>query len=157
MSLDPGRDQEMKRGCSTEVEALLVAEFRKKWNRRPLWADWRAWAVGVATVAIFAVMLWPAQRPAPVAAVLPVVIPAAVDTSREITSAFITLRPGEAIIPPEGASMVRVGLPRASLASFGLPANPEFAGERIQADVILGMDGQARAIRFVSSRSVPIQ
>ena len=40
-------------------------------------------------------------------------------------------------------------LPRAALLSFGLPMNMERADERIKADVIVGNDGLARAIRFV--------
>jgi hypothetical protein len=45
--------------------------------------------------------------------------------------------------------VLRVELPRSSLASFGLPVNLERAGERIKADVVVGNDGMARAIRFV--------
>jgi hypothetical protein len=45
--------------------------------------------------------------------------------------------------------MVRVELPRSALVSFGLPMNVERADERIKADVLVGDDGVARAIRFV--------
>jgi hypothetical protein len=38
---------------------------------------------------------------------------------------------------------------RAALASFGLPVNAERADERVKADVLMGHDGLARAIRFV--------
>ena len=44
---------------------------------------------------------------------------------------------------------MRVELPRSALMSFGLPMNMERAGERIKADVVVGEDGLARAIRFV--------
>ena len=53
---------------------------------------------------------------------------------------------------PERATLLQLGrveLPRSSLASFGLPVNLERAGERIKADVVVGNDGMARAIRFV--------
>jgi hypothetical protein len=40
-------------------------------------------------------------------------------------------------------------LPRSALASLGLPMNVERANERVKADVLLGHDGLARAIRFV--------
>ena len=49
----------------------------------------------------------------------------------------------------EGGQIVRVEVPRSALASFGLPMNAERAGERVKADVVLGYDGVARAIRFV--------
>jgi hypothetical protein len=40
-------------------------------------------------------------------------------------------------------------MPRATLASFGLPVNAERASELIKADILIGDDGLARAIRFV--------
>lgn len=47
------------------------------------------------------------------------------------------------------AQMVRVELPRSAMASFGLPVNIDRADQRVKADVLLGADGLARAIRFV--------
>lgn len=47
------------------------------------------------------------------------------------------------------AQLVRVELPRSSMASFGLPVNMDRADQRVKADVLLGADGLARAIRFV--------
>jgi hypothetical protein len=49
----------------------------------------------------------------------------------------------------ESGQIVRVELPRSALISFGLPMDMERADERIKADVVLGNDGLARAIRFV--------
>jgi hypothetical protein len=49
----------------------------------------------------------------------------------------------------DGGHVVRVELPRSAMASFGLPVNFERAGGRVKADVLLGDDGIARAIRFV--------
>ncbi len=51
--------------------------------------------------------------------------------------------------PVEHGRMVRVRLPRSALAAFGLPINEQRAEETIQADVVLGEDGLARAVRFV--------
>jgi hypothetical protein len=51
--------------------------------------------------------------------------------------------------PIERGHVVRVRLPRASLAVFGLPVNEQHAEEPIKADVLLGEDGLARAVRFV--------
>jgi hypothetical protein len=48
--------------------------------------------------------------------------------------------------------LVRVGLPRAAMTSFGFPVDVERRQERIQADVLLGEDGRARAVRFVQPR-----
>ena len=49
----------------------------------------------------------------------------------------------------ESGQVVRVRLSRATLASFGLPVNAERANELIKADIVIGDDGLARAIRFV--------
>ena len=51
--------------------------------------------------------------------------------------------------PLESGQLVRVQLPRAALASLGLPLNAERGNEPVKADVLLGGDGLARAIRFV--------
>jgi len=51
--------------------------------------------------------------------------------------------------PIERGQIVRIRLPLAALASFGLPVNEEHLEETIRADVVLGEDGLARAVRFV--------
>ena len=45
--------------------------------------------------------------------------------------------------------IVRVKLPRSALYPFGLPMNMDRAQEPVQADVLLGEDGVAVAVRFV--------
>jgi hypothetical protein len=49
----------------------------------------------------------------------------------------------------DGGQVMRVELPRSALISFGLPMDMERATERVKADVVVGNDGLARAIRFV--------
>jgi hypothetical protein len=66
----------------------------------------------------------------------------------EIATEFIPLVYGESLAE-EPQQVVRVRLPRAALASFGLPVDEERGSERVQADVVFGGDGMARAIRFV--------
>ena len=68
----------------------------------------------------------------------------------ERVTEFISLIAGApAATPLEGGQLVRVQLPRAALASLGLPLNAERENELVRADVLLGNDGLARAIRFV--------
>ena len=69
--------------------------------------------------------------------------------AREITTEFIPLVQDGGFTQSEGVHLVRVELPRSALTSFGIPVNAEQAGGRIKADVLLGEDGTARAIRFV--------
>ncbi|MEW6126381.1 MAG: hypothetical protein AB1757_04895 [Acidobacteriota bacterium] len=67
-------------------------------------------------------------------------------TNAEIATDFIVLHN---LPMNEGGQLVRVELPSSALASFGLPVNYENANQRVKADVVLGNDGIARAIRFV--------
>jgi hypothetical protein len=66
--------------------------------------------------------------------------------AEEIATNFIPLYN---IPMTEGGQLVRVELPRSALASFGLPINTSVADKPIKADVVIGYDGIARAIRFV--------
>ncbi|MGH9848427.1 MAG: hypothetical protein ACREBD_01085 [Blastocatellia bacterium] len=51
----------------------------------------------------------------------------------------------------EGAQqIVRVEVPRSTLLMWGLPVNAERAGEMVQADVVIGEYGVARAIRILN-------
>jgi hypothetical protein len=45
--------------------------------------------------------------------------------------------------------MIRVEMPRPALIAFGLPVNVERVDEPVKADLLVGEDGLARAIRFV--------
>jgi hypothetical protein len=67
----------------------------------------------------------------------------------EVASPFMPLGYTNAANIQEGAQVVRVELPRYAMARFGLPVNMERYDERVKADVWLGADGLARAIRFV--------
>lgn len=71
---------------------------------------------------------------------------------RAVATEFFSLVPGPALAVDE-PRLMRVRLPRAVLRSFGLPIDEERAAERILADVLVGEDGTAQAVRFVSSRS----
>lgn len=67
----------------------------------------------------------------------------------EIATDFIPLMNRETFAQMDGGQVMRVELPRSALMSFGLPMDMERAAERIKADVVVGNDGLARAIRFV--------
>lgn len=69
--------------------------------------------------------------------------------TNEIATDFIPLRYMSAASLQDGGQIVRVELPRSALASFGLPVNMDRYNEKVKADVLLGVDGLAHAIRFV--------
>jgi hypothetical protein len=49
----------------------------------------------------------------------------------------------------EGAAIVRVGMQRAALGALGFPVNEERAGDWIQVDLLVAVDGSPQAVRFV--------
>jgi len=71
------------------------------------------------------------------------------ESRTEVATEFIPLIHGDEMSPSDGGQIVRVEMPRSALMAFGFPMNMERAGERVKADVVVGNDGLARAIRFV--------
>ena len=69
--------------------------------------------------------------------------------TKEVATDFVPLDYGNTSDLQDGGHLVRVELPRSALARFGLPMNMNRADERVKADVLVGADGLARAIRFV--------
>ncbi|HKQ93838.1 MAG TPA: hypothetical protein VJZ77_24475 [Blastocatellia bacterium] len=67
----------------------------------------------------------------------------------EVVTRFFPLREGEDLTTLDSLQVVRVELPSSALGEVGLPVDPETVTEPIKADVVLGQDGLARAIRFV--------
>jgi hypothetical protein len=67
----------------------------------------------------------------------------------EVATEFMSLGYMSPINLQDGAQVVRVELPRSAMVSLGLPVNMDRYGERVKADVLLGADGLAHAIRFV--------
>jgi hypothetical protein len=74
---------------------------------------------------------------------------AANNSPREIATEFIPIGYMSSASLQDGGQIVRVELPRSALASFGLPVNMDRYNEKVKADVVLGVDGLAHAIRFV--------
>jgi hypothetical protein len=73
----------------------------------------------------------------------------AASNEAEIVTEFVPLLAGVGSPSVDNGQVIRVQMPRSALATFGLPFNLERANESVKADVLLGEDGLARAIRFV--------
>lgn len=67
----------------------------------------------------------------------------------EALTDFVPVAAGSNSAPLDGGQLVRVKVPRAALASLGLPVDADRADGMVKADVLLGHDGTARAIRLV--------
>jgi hypothetical protein len=91
-------------------------------------------------------------RPSDREAVASLQSPATTSTANyepEIATEFLPLGYDHAMNLQDGGQIMRVEVPRSTLASFGLPINMNRAGQRVKADLLVGWDGSARAIRFV--------
>ena len=79
--------------------------------------------------------------------------PASVPAPRrmERASSFVPVPYAQAWGNADGLHVVRVEMPRAALARFGWPSVPD-GSRRVTADVLMGSDGMARAVRLVEPR-----
>ena len=67
----------------------------------------------------------------------------------EIATDFVPLGDMNATMLQDGGQIIRVKLRRSALVKFGIPVNMDRYNENVKADVLIGVDGLARAIRFV--------
>jgi hypothetical protein len=66
---------------------------------------------------------------------------------------FIPLPNAERLPPNERMNMVRVELPRSAMIALGYAVTADSADDMVQADVVLGSDGLARAVRLVKEET----
>jgi hypothetical protein len=95
------------------------------------------------------VISWPLALEALAAAA---VIAIAISGSRApepVDTGFVPVPFVEPIGPTETAQVVRVRMPVGALAKWGIPVRAVNLNQSIDADVVLGEDGLARAVRFV--------
>jgi len=72
--------------------------------------------------------------------------------SYEVATEFMPLGYLNPVAFQDGGQIVRVEVPRTTLANFGIPVNMDRYNERVKADILVGVDGTARAIRFVQDK-----
>jgi anti-sigma factor RsiW len=136
------------------VERALIASFRRGARARPAGrpgALWPIWGVAAAVVLLAAATALQPRAPGPAVSSSPAVSePVEAADAGEFATEYFALQPGTDLTALDGAPVVRMQLPRTVLVAFGLPMNPERAEEPINADVVLGPDGIARAVRFVN-------
>jgi hypothetical protein len=171
-------EADRERQASPEIEARLRQAFRQRRQTPPkFWTTWRHWIVtpAIAAAAVLTVVVaseWRTPKPEPVKMTLSTPAPAAIhETSREAPAVATAATPKPArrtprvsrreivtdffplvdYAPPfERGELVRVSLPASAMRTVGLPVREDRLGDRVQADVLVGQEGLARAIRFVS-------
>ena len=151
------------------VEAGLLAAFRSqegfKRHRASSYSWWPpvlTWAAAAAATAVLAVVLLHGSHPVP-ASIAPVSAPhriaaPAVESADVVDedsygpdSDFIPVPNAARIEPNEDVNLVRVEVPRSAMMALGIVVTAENASDTVLADVVLGSDGMARAVRLVSN------
>ena len=155
------------------VEAGLVAAFRaqagfqrRQASRHSWWPPVLTWASAAAATAVLAMVLMHGPRPVP-APIAPVsapnrIAPAAVESadvpadrvdedSYGAESDFIPVPNAARIEPNEDVHLVRVEATRSAMMALGIVVGAENASDTVVADVVLGSDGMARAVRLVTN------
>jgi hypothetical protein len=135
--------EEAHQGASPRVEASLrqavqqVAQIRRRQRATFL-------AIAAALLIVTAASWGLVVRHAP-----PVSSGGDRITTREVATEFLPLTYGH--LPMTDAHVIRIEVPRSALVTFGLAAADMSAAsdEMVDADVIVGVDGVARAVRFV--------
>jgi hypothetical protein len=151
-------ENDRDREAPATVEMRLSAAFRRKYQRRA-WPYVAAFALAAAAAIMLSINVKPKPQTMEIAVVPPpvVVIPVAKVARRkvvyrrpppvEVVSEFYPLM--DAAPPFERGELLRVSLPASAMRNVGLPVSEDRLTEMVQADVLVGEEGLARAIRFV--------
>jgi len=71
------------------------------------------------------------------------------ESPNEVATRFYPLVEEDQMSPLESGRVVRVEIPVSTFIALGLPITAESINQPVQADLLLGQDGLARAIRFL--------
>jgi hypothetical protein len=139
-------EDDAKLSASPDVEKRLLSEVRAISRARR-----RRTCLGVSSVAAalllgIALYVWRIGNPQPSDTVQS---PSAREEGiAEVTTEFLPLPYYR--VPVNTVSTVRINVPATALVSFGLaPTDFRQGDDTVQADVLVGEDGLARAVRFV--------
>ena len=143
------------------VEARLLTAFRRQAgnesrHRSRRWIPAATWAVAFAAMFALAAFLVrsrqpeaarpPVQRSVELAMAMEPVLQPQADAD-----GFFPLPNSAAAGDADGddVDLVRVEVPRSAMIALGLDVSADRAGELVEADVMLGSNGIARAVRFL--------
>jgi hypothetical protein len=135
---------------STEMEQRLLEAFstlhEPPARRRTLSRAWLSAAAAVlvlATAGVWIVATLSRQGPAATER-------AASGQPRTILDGFMMLPVAAGLPALESGLIVRVDVPVSALPSYGVEVVTDSSKSQVQADLLIGQDGQPRAIRFVT-------
>jgi len=153
-------------GAPARVESRVTKAFLGRAGLTVLdpairwWVPVVSWATATAAVVALAMFLvhdrqpaTPAHRTNPsrvqLAAAEPPVDLETPSDSSDADSDFIPIPNAARIEPNEDLNLVRVEVPRSAMIALGYAVSEDRASEPVEAEVVLGADGLARAVRFV--------
>jgi hypothetical protein len=151
-ALEVTADAEQDAGASSEVTERLLAAVRttraaREHRRQLVWLT----AAAAVVIAVTVVQLETARTPAPdsqqaTASSQPAdAVPPQTTLANTVAADFLPLR--YASVPTNNGHIIQIVVPASALVSFGLePANSQV--DAVNADVFVGEDGLARAVRF---------
>jgi hypothetical protein len=138
------------------VEAALLREFRglprQAQRTRHWWMPAGSWAAAATVTAALAIVLLQSGMPRSSYRLQRSVRATEWDSmhlsSTEI-QAYIPLPAVERVASAEELDLVRVEVPRSALVRLGMVVGPDWPAGPVKADVMIGPDGFARAIRIL--------
>ena len=138
------------------LEGRLLRAFRAHngvtvGRERSAWLVPLCWATAAALLLAAGLFLTSTRQPAPPRGVEAVVEMAMADPDGATPDAegFIPLPNAERIAPNEDVNLVRMEVPRSTMMALGFSVSEDQVAEPVEADVLLGSDGLARAVRFL--------
>jgi hypothetical protein len=127
-------------GASPAVEAAMRTAFQRHRSRRTYSRMFLA-AAAALVLGIAGALLWPTKAPATVAQ--------KETAPTEVGTDYFPLRAGPVLDAGEIGQVMRVPASATLMARFGLTHAGSPANMFVKADVLVGMDGTARAVRFI--------
>jgi hypothetical protein len=142
------------------VERLLLAGFRSRRvlvpAARPAGSWWAVggWAAAIVITTSLALFVAVGRQPERTDRIPRQATQlAAGENSDEVETlddgGFIRLPNAEEIAPNEEVNLVRIEVPRSAMIALGYSVSAEQAADPVEADVVLGADGVAKAVRFL--------
>ena len=143
------------------VEARLRSAFRGQTGRESRtpsrrWMPAVTWATAFAVMFALAALLVSSRQPQPDAARPPVqhTIELAMWQPQTDADGFVPLPNAAGVTAGDAAdeddvNLVRVAVPRSTMIALGFDVSSDRAEDLVQADVMLGSNGVARAVRFL--------
>ena len=141
------RDAMASTSAPATLEPALMSAFRRLHTRNAIKQRVAQWsAPGMALAACIGMSAWLFLLP--LAPISVQVLPATFGNADHETP-FVALQSLEQIALEPSPRVVGTTVPRMWLAAYGVPVNPENAGDSVRAEMLVSANGQPLAMRFL--------